>query len=106
MFMFNPIDYGWMPRCVVKQLTGLSCPGCGLLRAVHAALHGRFSEAVSYNYWLLLTVPYVAALAAARLLPKGGLKEKTQRLLESRCVIGFYLVSFVAWFVVRNVYGV
>ena len=106
LFMFNPIDYGWMPRCLVKQFTGFSCPGCGLLRAVHAALHGRFAEAVSYNYWLVLTVPYVAALVVVRLLPKGAVKEKTQRLLGSRCVIGFYIATFLAWFVVRNVWGV
>ena len=103
--MFNPIDYGWMPRCLVKQITGLSCPGCGLLRAVHAALHGRLAEAVSYNYWLLLTVPYVVALAMTWLLPAGRLKEKTQRLLLHRCVFSFYVATFLVWFVVRNIYG-
>ena len=105
MFMFNPIDSVWMPRCLFKSLTGLNCPGCGMLRAVHAALHGRLSEAVGYNYWLMLTVPYVSVLGLQWLLPQGKLKTTTQRLLVHRCVVGFYIVTFLVWFVLRNVWG-
>lgn len=104
LYMFNPIDYGWMPRCVVKQFTGLSCPGCGLLRAAHAALHGRMAEAVGYNYWIVLTVPYVLALVVQRLLPEGKTKGRVGQLLAHRYTLGFYIVTFLAWFVIRNVY--
>lgn len=105
MFMFNPIEYGWMPRCVFKSLTGLSCPGCGLLRAVHALLHGRVAEAVAYNYWLVLTAPYVGLLLLQQALPEGRLKTTAQRLLLHRCVVAFYAASFWGWFVLRNVWG-
>ena len=29
--------------CMLKRLTGLSCPGCGLTRSICHALHGDFS---------------------------------------------------------------
>lgn len=106
MFMFNPIDYGWMPRCLIRQLTGLSCPGCGLLRAVHAAAHGRMAEAVAYNYWLLLVLPYVLAVAVQAVLAQGRVKDGLRRLTAHRCVIAFYIVTCLLWFVLRNVYGV
>lgn len=104
LFMLNPIDYNWMPRCLVKQFTGLSCPGCGLMRAAHAALHGRFAEAVAYNYWLLLTVPYVLALIVQRFMPTGNVKSRVGQILGHRYMLGFYICTFLAWFVIRNIY--
>ena len=104
--MFNPIDYPWMPRCLFKWLTGLSCPGCGLLRAVHAAVHGRLAEAVAYNYWLLLTLPYLLAVIVQQMLPQGTPKNLLRQLTGHRFVIAFYIVTYLLWFVVRNIYGI
>ena len=106
LFMLNPIDYVWMPRCLFKMVTGLNCPGCGLLRAAHAALHGRLAEAVAYNYWLLLTLPYLFAVIVQLLLPQCPLKALLRRLTGHRFVIGFYIVTFLAWFIIRNIYGI
>ena len=41
-----------LPRlhvCVMYQLTGIPCPGCGLSRAFCAISHGEFSRAWGYN---------------------------------------------------------
>jgi hypothetical protein len=37
------------PECFFHRFTGLDCPGCGMTRAVHAALHGRLAEAFRFN---------------------------------------------------------
>ena len=105
LFMLNPIDYNWMPRCLVKQFTGLSCPGCGLMRATYSALHGRFAEALAYNYWLVLTIPYVLALLIEKVMPAGRTKSRVGHVLGHRYMLGFYIVTFLAWFVIRNVYN-
>ena len=94
-----------MPHCLVKSITGLSCPGCGLLRALHAALHGHFSEAIAYNYWLLLTLPLLLALALVPLLPHPAWRQRAMSIITQRSVIGFYIVTALAWFIVRNVYA-
>ncbi len=39
----------WLPECMFHQLTRLWCPGCGMTRATHAALHGRMAMAFRLN---------------------------------------------------------
>ena len=43
---------GWespVPLCLVKGLTGLDCPGCGMTRAFLLIGHGRFADAVGMH---------------------------------------------------------
>ena len=53
---------GWLPACSFHRLTGWFCPGCGMTRASHAALHGRFAEAFRFNPLGVLAMPLVAAI--------------------------------------------
>ena len=53
----DPNEAGNYPACPVKLMTGLDCPGCGSLRAVHALAAGDLSRAASHNLMLLLAVP-------------------------------------------------
>ena len=41
--------------CPIRFLTGISCAGCGMSRAVLCASHGHFSQACSYHplFWVL-----------------------------------------------------
>lgn len=98
----DPAAHQWMPRCVVHELTGLSCPGCGFQRFLHALLHGRVGEAVAYNYWLVAVLPYALALVVAWLWPDGRTKDRMRSVLENRWLVYAYIVSFFAWFLVRN----
>ncbi len=50
----HPGDLHWLPPCPTLALTGLYCPGCGSLRAVHHLLHGRVALAWHHNPALLL----------------------------------------------------
>lgn len=67
-FYFDPNDSVFFPRCVVKQLTGYDCPGCGSQRAIHALLHGDIVTAWRYNALMLLLLPLSLMLAVAELL--------------------------------------
>lgn len=35
--------------CVVRRLTGIPCPGCGLTRAFYCVAHGRVLESIRHN---------------------------------------------------------
>jgi hypothetical protein len=35
-----------MPKCPFKMITGFSCPGCGIQRALYAIMHGNIKEAI------------------------------------------------------------
>jgi hypothetical protein len=52
---------------MLYRTTGLHCPGCGLTRAVHAALNGNFSQALAYNVLAPLLLPLVALAAGSSL---------------------------------------
>ena len=107
LFCFNPEQSVWMPKCPFKLLVGLSCPGCGVQRAVHAALHGHFLAALRYNYFLALTGPYAFFLILEKwVLPIGRFQHRLERFCEHRITVCIYLVAFCLWFVLRNVFGV
>lgn len=59
LFVFNPADVDWMGRCPFYALTGLKCPGCGTLRAIHHLLHLRFAEAWQLNPLMIGLLPVV-----------------------------------------------
>lgn len=50
---------GYHPQCVVSQLTGLDCAGCGTTRATHELLHLRFHRAFRYNPLVVAALPFL-----------------------------------------------
>ncbi len=47
--------------CLVHELTGLYCSGCGASRALRAILHLQFYKALRYNAVFTLLAPFFAA---------------------------------------------
>lgn len=105
-FLLDPAQQSLMPKCPFKLLTGLDCPSCGFQRALHAALHGRLAEAVGYNWLLVLSLPYAAALVAAHWLVPFAWRQPWLHVLEHRYAIWTYVILVLAWWVVRNWLGV
>ena len=60
LFEFNPSHYGFYPRCWLYTSTGIYCPGCGSLRAMHQLTHGHLATALRCNLLLTLSVPFAA----------------------------------------------
>ena len=60
LFLFNPAQTSFYPRCTLYTTTGLYCPGCGSLRALHQMAHGHVLTALHYNPLLVLSLPFVA----------------------------------------------
>ncbi|MBR1733361.1 MAG: DUF2752 domain-containing protein [Alloprevotella sp.] len=105
LYFLNPADHALMPKCPIKLLTGYSCPGCGLQRALHAALHGHFREAARLNLFLIPALPYLAALLASDVLLRGERQRRWQRVTHSPRLIYGYLALFLAWWLLRNLLG-
>ena len=103
LYVFDPSEYVLMPKCPFKLLTGWDCPGCGFQRAMHALLHGHVAEAIRFNVFLVVAVPYLLALLVANFLCTADRKAKMLAVLESRTAIWIYVVLYVTWMVVRNV---
>jgi len=60
LWRFNPTQHGFYPRCALYVTTGIQCPGCGGLRAIHQLLHGNFRQALSLNPIAVLSLPVAA----------------------------------------------
>ena len=52
----DPNEAGHYPTCPFLALTGLWCPGCGSLRAVHALAHGDLGTALGLNVLTVLAI--------------------------------------------------
>lgn len=57
---FDPRAPGPLPGCPFQAVTGLYCPGCGTVRALHRLVAFDPAGFVAYNPLLLLALPYLA----------------------------------------------
>jgi hypothetical protein len=63
LYGLDPATSKFFPRCPFRSLTGLYCPGCGSLRAMHRLLHGNLGGALTMNSLMVLSLPGMAALS-------------------------------------------
>lgn len=52
------------PLCIIRAMTGLPCPGCGLTSAGISLLQGRFAAAWNFNAMIYI-LPIVSAVLLA-----------------------------------------
>ena len=62
LYFFNPAQSGFYPLCLFNCATGLLCPGCGSLRAMHQLLHGNVIAALRCNVLLVGSLPLLGLL--------------------------------------------
>src|SRR6266550_1487519 len=68
LYFFNPAEHGFYPSCLFYKTTGLLCPGCGTLRAVHQLLHGHIAAAFRLNALFVLSIPVLGWWLVSRAL--------------------------------------
>ncbi|GGP76760.1 DUF2752 domain-containing protein [Streptosporangium pseudovulgare] len=98
----DPGEPGHYPPCPFLALTGLYCPGCGGLRAVHALVHGDPASALGFNPFVVALVP-VAALVWGRwvLLSWRG-RPFAMKSVQANYVWSFLALMILFW-ILRNV---
>lgn len=57
LHFFPPGHYPIYPVCPLRQHTGLDCPGCGGLRAMHQLTNGNFAAAWHLNPFVFVLAP-------------------------------------------------
>src|SRR5438445_13753970 len=75
-FIFDPTKVSIFPPCLLHQVTGLDCPGCGAQRALHQLLHGNLIAALRLNAMFVLSLP-LWALYGPRYIMRGFKGEPT-----------------------------
>ena len=102
-FSVNPENSVYMPKCIIKQLTGFDCPSCGVQRAVHAILHGDVVKAISYNPFFVIAVPYFLLVLYATIF-KNAFAQRMRRIVLHRYALYSYIILFFAWWIARNIW--
>lgn len=102
-YIVNPTTSLFIPKCPFKLITGWQCAGCGFQRALHAVLHGHIAEAISYNLFLIYSLPYFLLILFTEYVARGTLKVRFRQWFESKIAIYLYVTLFCMWTVVRNV---
>jgi hypothetical protein len=104
IYCYDPAEGGY-PLCLFHQLTGLHCPGCGTLRAIHQLLHGNVSAALASNPLAVGLLPALIASAVWTL----GIRRRSAKQTTSSRPRGafnwawFLLLVVVAFWILRNV---
>ena len=103
LYYFNPVTSKSYPSCPFYYFTGLYCPGCGSLRGTNQLLHGHFLNALDYNAFMVLSIPFVAYL----LLGELGLEFKGEKVFKNINFSPLFykkLISVILiYWVVRNI---
>jgi len=87
-------------KCPMLYVTGIPCPGCGITRAIFAALRFDFKAAFSFHP-LFFTVPPVVLYVAHRNVLKRRFSTKTEVALL--CVLSvIFVIVYVYRFLVST----
>ena len=103
-FFIDPADSPVSLQCAFYRITGYKCPGCGIQRALHAALHGDFQTAIRYNYSLVVTLPVLALYLVVWY--KHDSMPRLASYLESLPTMIILLILVLAWWIIRNIVGI
>ena len=58
LYLHSPQSIPFL-SCLVYDLTGFYCPGCGAGRACYSILHGEWYQAFRYNPLLVILLPWI-----------------------------------------------
>lgn len=101
-YFVNPEHSGLFPKCAFYSLTGLQCPACGTQRAVYHLLHFHVIEALKYNLFLVISVPYLLALIVVQWFDKNNKLHKLRTFCHHYKTIRVYILLIILWWIGRN----
>lgn len=99
----DPNVAGHYPTCPFLAVTGLYCPGCGALRAIHALAHGDVLTALARNPLTVVAVGYLVVTWVFWL--QRSATGRPLRWLAPPWVLYGVLASITLFWVLRNVPG-
>ena len=97
----SPHVPGIYPTCPSLTLTGLYCPGCGSMRAVHDLWNLDLAGAWSMNPLAVLALPVVIGYWVAWV--RRSVTGQPRRYISPPWVPNAFLVVVIAYWVLRNV---
>ncbi len=101
LYYFNPIKSGFYPICLFHASTGLLCPGCGSLRALHQLLHGNLAIALRYNVLCVVSIPSVIGISIRTIIRRSRGQDASLLIRPGWLWNGFAIIM-IFW-ILRNI---
>jgi hypothetical protein len=102
LYTFNPAKSAFYAPCPFHVLTGLYCPGCGSLRALHHLLHGDLAVAFEFNPLTVLSLPFLGYSFLS--YATGGIRRQSvPTVFVPPLFIWIYLGIVILFWVIRNI---
>lgn len=102
LFVFNPASSSFYLPCPFHRLTGLYCPGCGSLRAMHQLLHGNLPAAFGLNPLMVLSLPFLGYRFIS--YSASAMKNRPQKnIIIPAFGIWLILLIIVLFWILRNI---
>lgn len=100
---YNPSNSNYFLKCPFLYTTGYKCAGCGSQRAVHALLNFDIKNAIYYNIFLVVTIPYILLGFYLEIRKKTSdkLTKLHRRLYGLKAIIVIFIIILLFWFI-RN----
>ncbi|MFI0484477.1 DUF2752 domain-containing protein [Actinomadura sp. 9N215] len=97
----DPNEAGHYPGCPFLAMTGYYCPGCGMMRSVHALTHGDVGTAFGLNPLMFVLLPVFGYMFVRWTVL--GARGMPMRSALFRPVVAYSFVGVLAvYWVVRN----
>lgn len=81
-------------KCVIKNITGIPCPSCGMTRSYLHVLEGDFSSAF-YDHPLFFTVPFILIIAYVLSVKHDDKKLNKILSIILFAIIGVFIIVYI-----------
>ncbi len=104
-YYVNPSLQGHPIQCPWRLVTGTLCPACGSQRALNALVHGNIGQALSYNYFFILSIPYASVAVMVSWYNFGHRLDGLKRIVFHPITLKAYVALFFIWWIARNLFS-
>ena len=101
-YKYNPATQNGFPQCLFFRMTGWQCPSCGSQRAVHCLLHGEWRQALSYNPFLFVVIPYLIGIIYSS-CADNKIARKIRSIFQTSIAVKLFVFTFCFWWIIRNI---
>ena len=99
---YNPETSDFYPKCLIYNLIGFKCAGCGFTRATHYLLNLNFAKAFYYNpliYFVIIYFVYYIIIYFTTLSRKDKIDLNNKKILVPLVI---FLIITVIYMIIRN----
>ena len=92
-----------IPQCMIKQILGILCPGCGGTTCVINILKGNFIEAAKANIIIFIAIIYVIILNTVYIINTFKKNKILKFVYMKESYVYVWLFMYLIFEIVRNI---